>query len=112
MTHRSVHAAEHFKLRSAALYLLMAFIGGQAQSLYAVQAFVRRARRCYRCVSMPTWHRRMPPCLILQKCTDRDAEESASRALQPHTSKTRSGHCSSSILRQTQALRMCHLARS
>ena len=43
-----MHAVEQLQLRSAALYLLMAFIGGQAQSLYAVQAFVRRAFKCYR----------------------------------------------------------------
>ncbi len=44
----ATHAVEYLQLRSVALYLLMAFIGGQAQSLYAVQSFVKRALRCYR----------------------------------------------------------------
>ena len=81
MTRLSVHAEEHFKLRSAALYLLMAFIGGQGQSLYAVQAFVKRGLRCYRCVSMPTWRMRVPPCPNLQKSADKDAVGSACQGI-------------------------------
>ena len=45
---RAACAVQQMQLRSTALRLLMAFIGGQGQSLYAVQAFVRHARECYR----------------------------------------------------------------
>lgn len=47
LTWHATPAVQQLELRSAALYLLMAFIGAQAKSLYAVQAFVRHARRCY-----------------------------------------------------------------
>ncbi|CAK0785333.1 hypothetical protein CVIRNUC_008540 [Coccomyxa viridis] len=40
----TVHQME---VRSTALRLFMAFIGAQAKSLYAVQAFIKQARRCY-----------------------------------------------------------------
>lgn len=38
-------------VRSAALRLLMAFVGAQLASLYSVQAFVQHAHACYRCRS-------------------------------------------------------------
>ena len=44
-----LHAGEHVSVRSAALRLLMAFVGAQLASLYSVQAFVQHAYACYRC---------------------------------------------------------------
>jgi hypothetical protein len=38
-------------VRSAALRLLVAFVGAQLASLYSVQAFVQHAHACYRCAT-------------------------------------------------------------
>ena len=43
----AVGAVHQMEVRSTALRLFMAFIGAQAKSLYAVQAFIKQARRCY-----------------------------------------------------------------
>ena len=42
-------SGEHVEVRSAALHLLVSFVGAQLSSLYAVQDFVQHAHACYRC---------------------------------------------------------------
>ena len=40
------------EVRSAALHLLVSFVGAQLASLYAVQDFVQHAHACYRCLAL------------------------------------------------------------